>query len=92
MLAAGIFGVPVAKSLSASGFGDPTSESASAKQLLTDKFHQGDMQMLITVSARTASPAGRPRGGSRHRRSAEAISARHRGDVGVDRATGGRDA
>ena len=51
MLAAAIFGVPVAKSLSSSGFGDPTSESASAKQLLTDKFHQGDMQMLITVTA-----------------------------------------
>jgi putative drug exporter of the RND superfamily len=51
MLAAGIFGVPVAKSLSSSGFQDPTSESASAKQLLTDKFHQGDMQMLITVTA-----------------------------------------
>ena len=51
MLAAGIFGVPVAKSLSSSGFGDPTSESARAKQLLTDKFHQGDMQMLITVTA-----------------------------------------
>jgi uncharacterized membrane protein YdfJ with MMPL/SSD domain len=51
MLAAGIFGVPVAKSLSSSGFQDPTSESASAKQVLTDKFHQGDMQMLITVTA-----------------------------------------
>jgi RND superfamily putative drug exporter len=51
MLAAGIFGVPVAKSLSSSGFQDPTSESASATQLLTDKFHQGDMQMLISVTA-----------------------------------------
>ena len=51
MLAAGIFGVPVAKSLSSSGFQDPTSESATAKQLLTDKFHQGDMQMLVTVTA-----------------------------------------
>jgi RND superfamily putative drug exporter len=51
MLAAGIFGVPVAKSLSSSGFQDPTSESARATQLLTDKFHQGDMQMLITVTA-----------------------------------------
>jgi putative drug exporter of the RND superfamily len=51
MLAAGIFGVPVAKSLSSSGFADPTSESARATQLLTDKFHQGDMQMLITVTA-----------------------------------------
>jgi uncharacterized membrane protein YdfJ with MMPL/SSD domain len=51
MLAAGIFGVPVANSLSSSGFQDPTSESARATQLLTDKFHQGDMQMLITVAA-----------------------------------------
>ncbi|MDT5006920.1 MAG: putative drug exporter of the superfamily [Mycobacterium sp.] len=51
MLAAGIFGVPVAKSLSSSGFQDPSSESARATQLLTDKFHQGDMQMLITVTA-----------------------------------------
>jgi RND superfamily putative drug exporter len=51
MVAAGIFGVPVAKSLSSSGFQDPTSESARATQLLTDKFHQGDMQMLITVTA-----------------------------------------
>jgi uncharacterized membrane protein YdfJ with MMPL/SSD domain len=51
MVAAGIFGAPVAKSLSASGFQDPTSESARATQLLTDKFGQGDMQMLITVTA-----------------------------------------
>ncbi|MDT5107064.1 MAG: putative drug exporter of the superfamily [Mycobacterium sp.] len=51
MLAAGIFGVPVAKSLSSSGFQDPTSESARATQLMADKFRQGDMQMLITVTA-----------------------------------------
>jgi RND superfamily putative drug exporter len=50
MLAAGIFGIPVAKSLSSSGFQDPTSESAWL-QLLTDKFHHGDMQMLITFTA-----------------------------------------
>ena len=49
-VALGIFGVPVAKSLSASGFGDPTSDSARATQLLTDKFHQGDVQLLIVVS------------------------------------------
>ena len=61
MLAAGIFGIPVAKSLSSSGFQDPTSESATATQLLTDKFHQGDMQMLITVTApdSATSPAAR---------------------------------
>ena len=51
MLAAGIFGIPVAKSLSAGGFQDPTSESARATQLLTDKFGQGDLQLLITVCA-----------------------------------------
>ena len=50
MAAAGIFGVPVAKSLSAGGFQDPTSESARATQLLTDKFGQGDAQLLIVVS------------------------------------------
>ncbi len=51
MVAAGIFGIPVAKSLSAGGFQDPTSESARATQLLTDKFRQGDLQLLITVCA-----------------------------------------
>ncbi|MGB8387341.1 MMPL family transporter [Mycobacterium sp.] len=51
MVAAGIFGIPVAKSLSAGGFQDPTSESARATQLLTDEFGQGDLQLLITVCA-----------------------------------------
>jgi RND superfamily putative drug exporter len=50
-IAAAIFGIPVAKSLSSSGFQDPASESSKATQLLTDKFGQGDVQMLITVTA-----------------------------------------
>ncbi|WP_066898866.1 MMPL family transporter [Mycolicibacterium houstonense] len=50
MVAAGIFGVPVAKSLSAGGFQDPTSESAQATQLLSDKFNRGDMQLVISVT------------------------------------------
>src|ERR1700741_2043578 len=54
MIGAAIFGIPVAKSLSAGGFEDPGSQSAKATQLLSDKFGQGDMQLLITVSA----PAG----------------------------------
>ncbi|WP_082965261.1 MMPL family transporter [Mycobacterium sp. ACS1612] len=49
-VALGIFGVPVAKSLSASGFQDPTSESTRATRILTDQFHQGDVQLLIVVS------------------------------------------
>jgi uncharacterized membrane protein YdfJ with MMPL/SSD domain len=51
MVAAGIFGVPVAKSLSASGFQDPNSESSKAATILTDKFSQGDLQLLFVVSA-----------------------------------------
>src|SRR5258707_8058423 len=51
LVAAGIFGIPVAKSLSAGGFQDPTSESARAATILTDKFGQGDMQLLFIVSA-----------------------------------------
>lgn len=51
MVAAALFGIPVAKSLSAGGFQDPSSESAQATQLLTDKFDQGDMQFLVTVTS-----------------------------------------
>ncbi len=50
MVAVGIFGVPVAKNLSASGFQDPNAESSKAAQLLTDRFAQGDMRLLIVVS------------------------------------------
>ncbi|OAN30091.1 hypothetical protein A4X20_09455 [Mycolicibacterium iranicum] len=50
-VALGVFGVPVAKSLSPSGFSDPGSESAHAAALLTEKFDQGDVQMLIVVSS-----------------------------------------
>lgn len=51
MVAIGIFGVPVAKSLSPSGFQDPTSESARAAKLLTEKLGQGDVQLLVVVTA-----------------------------------------
>jgi putative drug exporter of the RND superfamily len=60
-VAAGIFGIPVAGMLSSSGFEDPASESARATHLLTDKFHRGDLQMMITVTAPDSaeSPAAR---------------------------------
>jgi uncharacterized membrane protein YdfJ with MMPL/SSD domain len=51
MVAAAIFGLPVAKSLSAGGFQDPESESTRAMHLLTDKFGQSDQQLVIMVSA-----------------------------------------
>ncbi len=51
LIAAGIFGLPVAKSLSASGFQDPDSESSRAAATLSDKFRQGDLQLLFLISA-----------------------------------------
>jgi RND superfamily putative drug exporter len=60
MVACGIFGIPVAKHLSAGGFQDPTSESAQATKLLVDKFGQGDMELLISVTSDDAQgPAAR---------------------------------
>jgi RND superfamily putative drug exporter len=64
MVATGIFGIPVAQNLSAGGFQDPTSESARAATILTDKFGQGDVQLLFVVGDRSAadgvaSPAAR---------------------------------
>jgi RND superfamily putative drug exporter len=50
-VAAAIFGVPVAKSLCACGFEDPSSQSSKAQSLLTDKFDAGDVKLVIVVSA-----------------------------------------
>lgn len=49
-VAAAVFGFPVAKSLSAGGFQDPTSQSAAASKILTENFGQSDMQLLYTVT------------------------------------------
>ena len=51
LVAAVIFGLPVAKSLSAGGYQDPNSESARANQVLADKFQQGGMPLVVVVSA-----------------------------------------
>lgn len=51
LIAAAAFGIPVADSLSAGGFQDPTSESAQATRLLTDRFGQSDQQLLILISS-----------------------------------------
>ncbi|BBZ77311.1 membrane protein [Mycolicibacterium anyangense] len=61
MAATAIFGIPVATSLSAGGFGDPTSESSRAAQLLGEKFGQSDQQLLLTVTSPdgAAGPAAR---------------------------------
>ena len=51
MVGTALFGIPVVKSLSAGGLQDPNSESSQAANILSEKFHQGDMEMLITVTA-----------------------------------------
>ncbi|MGZ8801360.1 MAG: MMPL family transporter [Mycobacterium sp.] len=51
MVIAGVFAVPVTKSLSAGGFQDPSAESARATQLLADKFGQSDTQLILMVTA-----------------------------------------
>ncbi|OBA82063.1 hypothetical protein A9W99_12595 [Mycobacterium sp. 1164966.3] len=50
-IAAAVFGLPVAKSLSPGGFQDPNSESARAIRTLGDKFGQSGQQLLILVTA-----------------------------------------
>ena len=57
----GAFGIPVADKLSPSGFQDPTAESSRAERMLTEKFDQGDVPLVIVVSAPDGydSPRGR---------------------------------
>ena len=51
MIGTAIFGIPVTKSLSAGGMQNPASESSQAAALLSEKFNQGDMDMLVTVKS-----------------------------------------
>jgi len=57
----GVFGIPVADKLSPSGFHDPTAESSRAAQMLTEKFGQGDVSLVVVVTApdRYDGPAAR---------------------------------
>ncbi|MFB1295497.1 MMPL family transporter [Mycobacterium sp. pW049] len=60
-VAAGLFGIPVAKSLCACGFEDPSAESARASEMLTDVFGQGESQLLIAVTAQDGRDGDRMR-------------------------------
>jgi uncharacterized membrane protein YdfJ with MMPL/SSD domain len=51
MTGTAIFGVPVVTALSAGGMRDPGAESSQAAAVLSQKFDQGDMDLLITVSS-----------------------------------------
>jgi RND superfamily putative drug exporter len=61
MIAAGVFGIPAAMSLSAGGFVDPTSESARAAATLAEKFNQGDMDLVLLVSSASGAMDGAAR-------------------------------
>jgi RND superfamily putative drug exporter len=49
-----VFGPPVASKLSAGGFSDPNAASSQAKDILASRFHVGDPNLVLEVSA----PAG----------------------------------
>ncbi len=51
MIAAAVFSVPAAKSLSPGGFQDPSAESSRALGLLSDKFGRGEVQLMFVVTA-----------------------------------------
>jgi len=51
MVAMGAFGIPVAQHLSPSGFQDPGAQSSRAAHLLTEKFGQGDVPLVIVITA-----------------------------------------
>jgi putative drug exporter of the RND superfamily len=51
MVTTAVFGLPVVHCLSAGGFQDPNAESTRATNMLATRFHQGDTQLLITVSS-----------------------------------------
>jgi len=61
MAAAAVFGLPAATSLSGGGMVDASSESARAAALLSQKFHQGEMQMLLLVSSDRGVTSGNAR-------------------------------
>ncbi|UXA16877.1 MMPL family transporter [Mycobacterium sp. SMC-4] len=50
MVGCGVFGVPVARHLSAGGFQDPLSQSARATEILVDKFDKGDMELILALT------------------------------------------
>jgi putative drug exporter of the RND superfamily len=69
MVAAGVFGMPVADTLSNGGFRNPQAESSRASQLLVEKFKTGGMQLVVAVTsaAGAESPAARRAGNEIHR-------------------------
>jgi putative drug exporter of the RND superfamily len=50
-VAAGWYGYSATKNLSAGGFQDPAAESSRAGRLMADKFGQGDLQLILMITA-----------------------------------------
>ncbi|BBX56111.1 hypothetical protein MSHO_14560 [Mycobacterium shottsii] len=87
-IAAAVFGIPVASSLSPGGFQDPNAESARAIKVLADKFGQSGQQMLILVTAPGGVGTERARGGHRHCRRVEPLPTGIQRVLAVDGAVG----
>ncbi len=51
MVVSAIVGIPVTKNLSPGGFKDQTAESWRAAQVLSGKFGQGDMRLIVAVTS-----------------------------------------
>jgi RND superfamily putative drug exporter len=51
LICAAIYAIPAASSLSNGGFLDPESESARASLMLSNTFHQGDMELVVVVDS-----------------------------------------
>ena len=64
VIGAGVFGLHVTKSLSAAGFRDPAAESSQVADLMSAKFGQGDLQMVLALDCvdGVRSPAGQAAG------------------------------
>ena len=61
MVGAAVFGVPVIKHLSGGGGLDPAAESSRATELLSRKFDQGDLTMVVAVTSPDGANGSRAR-------------------------------
>ncbi|WP_420091246.1 MMPL family transporter [Mycolicibacterium duvalii] len=62
MIAAAIFGVPAAGSLSAAGFQDPNAESTLASRTLAEALGRSDAPLIVTVTHADSTDAAREAG------------------------------
>lgn len=51
MVIGAVVAIPLITKLSSGGYVDPAAESSRAAKILSEEFHQGDLQLVITVSS-----------------------------------------